>query len=90
LLERQDLHHRLVDGTDWPLPAVNVLFSTWVLERAGFLTGSEREALNELYEYHPLVFDLALKRVVRAPRSGKRFLPQAFMAPEELLEVVSR
>lgn len=88
LLSRRDLHPRLVNGTDWPLPAVNVLFSTRALQRAGFLTASERELLNELYDYHPLAFDLALKRTVRAPQTGARFSAEAFQVPTELLGLI--
>ncbi len=73
LLERTDLHLRLVDGSDWPLPAINVLFSTRALERAGFLTADERAALNEVYRANPLLFDLVLKRTVRHPETGARF-----------------
>ena len=40
---------------------------------------AERELLNELYEYDPLLFDLALKRTVRAPGGGPGFAPEVFM-----------
>ncbi len=67
LLRRVDLHPRLVHGSDYPLPALNIAFQTSALVRAGFLTAAEREALNEIYDYNPLLFDLALKRTVRPP-----------------------
>jgi predicted TIM-barrel fold metal-dependent hydrolase len=73
LLERTDLHARLVDGSDYPLPAVNAVISTWLLAREGYLTADERAALNALYERNPLLFDLALKRTLRHPASGARF-----------------
>lgn len=83
LLERGDLHPRLVNGSDWPLPAVNVLYQTRALWRDGFLTGSQRRLLNELYHYNPMSFDLCLKRAVAAPGSGARFAPEVFgMRPE--------
>jgi len=78
LLERTDLHGRLVNGTDYPLPAINVLYQTGALADAGFLDPDEREVLNELYQYNPLLFDLALKRTVHAPGSGQRFAPEVF------------
>jgi uncharacterized protein len=78
LLRRQDLHGRLVNGSDWPLPAVNVLYSTRALARARFLTPEEREALNEIYHHNPLLFDLCLKRTVRAPGSGEHFSAEVF------------
>lgn len=85
LLRRGDLHARLVDGSDWPLPGVAVLYRTRALERAGFLTADERAALDDLCDFHPLLFDLALKRTVHAPESGERFDVEAFLLPEELL-----
>jgi predicted TIM-barrel fold metal-dependent hydrolase len=78
LLERQDLHSRLVNGSDWPLPALNVLYQTRALEGAGFIGADERRLLNEIYHHNPLSFDLALKRLVRSPGTGKRFAPGIF------------
>src|SRR5262249_3528210 len=75
LPEREDLCSRLVDGSDWPLPAIRAVESTRRLERAGFLTRAERRALDEVEEYDPLLFDLALKRSVHAPSTKKRFPP---------------
>jgi len=84
LLDRQDLHARLVNGSDYPLPAINVLFSTRALMRDGFLTADERAALNEIYLRDPLLFDFALKRTVHHPQSGGRFAPRIFERPDEL------
>ncbi|MCE9634729.1 MAG: amidohydrolase [Planctomycetes bacterium] len=66
LLRREDLHARLVNGSDYPLPAVNVVISTRKLARKGFLTDAERDALNEIYDFNPIVFDYALKRCLVA------------------------
>ena len=84
LLERTDLHARLVDGTDWPLPAIRILTSTRRLERAGLLTQAERVALDEVFEYDPRLFDLVLKRTLRGPH-GERFPASVFLARPELL-----
>jgi len=67
LLERTDLHERLVQGTDWPLPAIRILTSTRKLEGAGLLTRDESRALEEVFEYDPWLFDLVLKRTLRGP-----------------------
>ena len=80
LLQRQDLHPRLINGSDWPLPGVNLLYSTRALQKAGFLTEEERGHLNEIYQWNPLLFDLCLKRTVRAPETGERFLTGVFQA----------
>jgi predicted TIM-barrel fold metal-dependent hydrolase len=81
LLRRRDLHERLVNGSDYPLPAVNVLIRTSSLVSQGFITEAERAALNEIYEFNPLVFDYALKRTLRvrdADGSEHRFAPSVF------------
>ena len=84
LLERRDLHPRLVNGSDWPLPGVNVLTSTRALCAEGFLTPSERETLGEIYQWSPLLFDFCLKRVLRSPRTGQGFAGVLFEAKEGL------
>jgi mannonate dehydratase len=78
LLGRPDLHHRLINGSDYPLPAINILFQTRALVRHGLLTAAEREALNEIYDYNPLLFDYAVKRTIRDPESGRRFPASVF------------
>ena len=78
LLERTDLHDRLVNGSDYPLPAINLLISTGVLVEQGFVTAEQRELLNEIYDFNPLLFDFVLKRTARGP-NGERFPPSVFM-----------
>lgn len=80
ILARTDLHARLVDGSDYPLPAIDVLFRTSQLRELGYLTVEEERALDELYDVNPLLFDLVLKRCLRHPRSGTRFPPSVFYA----------
>jgi predicted TIM-barrel fold metal-dependent hydrolase len=80
LLKRQDLHSRLVDGSDYPLPAINALIHTRSLARDGFITAEERQALNEIYDYNPLLFDFVLKRTIRHPETKQKLAPSIFMA----------
>jgi predicted TIM-barrel fold metal-dependent hydrolase len=80
MLERTDLHERLVSGSDWPLPAIVVMFQTGVLRDAGHLTAEEAEALDEVYELNPLLFDFVLKRTVRHPITDTRFPESVFRA----------
>lgn len=80
ILERQDLHARLVNGSDYPLPAINSLIWTRSLARDGFITGEERDALNEIYDYNPLLFDFALKRTIRHPETKQKLAASIFMA----------
>lgn len=79
LLARQDLHGRLVNGSDYPLPAINALIRTRSLASAGFITAAERSALNEIYDYNPLLFDFVLKRTLRHPQTGQQLAPSVFM-----------
>jgi predicted TIM-barrel fold metal-dependent hydrolase len=79
ILEREDLHERLVNGSDYPLPAVNILIRTGTLVKKGYITADERHSLNEIYDYNPLLFDFVLKRTVKSPATRKRFPGSIFM-----------
>ncbi|MBK7875740.1 MAG: amidohydrolase family protein [Planctomycetes bacterium] len=84
LLERTDLHERLVNGSDYPLPAIRVVWSAQRFVGAGLLTDDEARALEELYDYDPLVFDFALKRTLHHPKTGARFADSVFLGRSEL------
>ena len=90
LLRRSDLHARLVNGSDYPLPAVNVLVRTSSLVSQGFITEAERVALNEIYDFNPLVFDYVLKRTLRvrdADGTEHRFAASVFQEHPALAPV---
>ena len=78
LLRRPELHPRLVNGSDYPLVAVNVLIRTSELAKDGFITEQERQDLNEIYDFNPLLFDLVLKRTVKLPGTGQKLSPSIF------------
>jgi len=79
LLKRQELHSRLVDGSDYPLPAINALIHTRALAADGFITPEERTALNEIYDYNPMLFDFVLKRTMRHPQTKQKLAASVFM-----------
>ena len=79
MLEREDLHGRLVNGSDYPLPAINFLIRTGALEKAGYITTEERGCLNEIYDYNPLLFDFVLKRSLKLPGTTKRWPATVFL-----------
>ncbi|HZO11983.1 MAG TPA: amidohydrolase family protein [Polyangiaceae bacterium] len=83
LLSRSELHPRLVNGSDYPLPAINVLTRTGALLDRALITEVERELLNELDRHNPLLFDFVMKRSLRGP-GGERFADRVFM-PQGLL-----
>ena len=76
VLARQDWHERLLHGSDYPLPGVGPLYRLGGLVRAGVLAEADRAPLERLREHNPLLFDLALKRVVRW--RGQGFRPAVF------------
>lgn len=80
ILEDTSLQRRLVNGSDYPLPAVPALTSTRKLQRLGLLSADERRALDEIRRHNPLLFDFVLKRTLHAPGSGRRLAPQIFRA----------
>lgn len=79
ILAREDLHERLVNGSDYPLPAVNVLIRTRPLVKYGYITASEGDSLKEIYQYNPLLFDFVLKRTVKLPGTDRRLPATVFM-----------
>ncbi|MCP5021069.1 MAG: amidohydrolase [bacterium] len=83
LLGRQDLHSRLLNGSDWPLPGINILYQLSPLAKAGLIDPADIDALKELYGFNPLLFDLALKRTLRHPRTTARFLDSVFLTRPE-------
>ena len=80
LLLAEDLHPRLVNGSDYPLPAIDLLISTRLLVHRGFVAGSERAALDEIFEANALLYDFVLKRRLRVAEGGREvsFAPQVF------------
>lgn len=79
LIRRPELHDRLVNGSDYPLPAINCLIWTRKLARLGMITDRERECLNEIYDCNPLLFDYVLKRTIRDPMTGKQLPAKVFV-----------
>ncbi len=79
ILQREDLHERLVNGSDYPLPAVNVLIRTGPLLKHGYLTAGESKSLKEIYDFNPLLFDFVLKRTIKLPGAGRRLPASVFM-----------
>jgi predicted TIM-barrel fold metal-dependent hydrolase len=88
ILSRKDLHHRLVNGSDYPLPGINFLYRTKGLADEGFISNEEKEALNLIYSYNPLLFDFVLKRTLRHPDNpNQQFPPSVFMSPFPILPI---
>lgn len=82
LLERDDLQRRVVNGSDYPLPAINALVQTGAIVKAGWLTEDERTLINEINQHDPLLMDFVLKRTLRL--DGRRLGDDLFMVRPEL------
>lgn len=78
ILSREDLHPRLINGSDYPLPAINLLIRTSPLVKSGYITVEQRFCLKEIYGFNPLLFDLVLKRCLVAPGTTRRLPPSVF------------
>jgi predicted TIM-barrel fold metal-dependent hydrolase len=78
------LFKRLVNGSDYPLPSMNLSISTKFLQMKGFLTNEEMKSLNEIYHWNPLVFDFVLKRIIKHPQTKKKFPVEIFMINESI------
>ena len=76
LLEREDWHPRLLNGSDYPLPGIVPLYSVSQLAQLGVIEDRLAPLLAEVREHNPLLFDFVLKRHLRA--AGKRFPESVF------------
>lgn len=76
LLEREDLHERLLHGSDYPLPGILPLTSPATLARAGLLPRGAVNDLEILRQHNPLLFDFSLKRLLAW--QGHSFSPAVF------------
>lgn len=65
-----ELHPLLVNGSDYPLPAIDPLIQTRLLVSLGYLTEAERAACNEVFAANPLLFDFVVKRCLKVKRDG--------------------
>lgn len=82
VLQHPELQRRVVNGSDYPLPAINALMQTSAMVRAGFLNEDERALLNEIDQHNPLLFDFVTKRTVHI--GGQRLMDEVFMIRPEL------
>jgi uncharacterized protein len=70
IVARDDWAHRLVNGSDYPLPGVMPLFSVDSLVERGWIQNSEGKVIKQIREYNPILFDFVLKRTLNI--AGKR------------------
>ena len=76
LLQRTDLHHRLLNGSDYPLPGILPLISLKQLVGKNLLAKEHVDFLKTLRLHNPILFDFALKRLLSF--EGKSFPAAVF------------
>ena len=76
IIQRQEWHHRLVNGSDYPLPGVMPIFSVKRIAEMGLLDATHVAPLVALRRHNPILFDFVLKRSMRY--RGKAFMPSVF------------
>lgn len=78
ILARQDLHTRLLYGSDYPLPAVDILNQNYALGLLGYLNEDIIEELDEIQAVNPLLYSFVLMRSLKHPESGAHFSEDLF------------
>ncbi len=76
LLARGDWHHRLLHGSDYPLPGIGLLYSLPTLVTAGLLKAAAAEVLLRIRAFNPLLFEFVLKRTLAD--GSARLAPSVF------------
>jgi uncharacterized protein len=76
LLTRPQWHRRLLNGSDYPLPGILPLTSLGKLIRLDLLDAAAKPFLSGLRDHNPLLFDFALKRLLRF--NGSHFANAVF------------
>jgi len=76
VIQREDWHARLLNGSDYPLPGVFPIYSVDYLVERGYIEKSAAPLFKGLREHNPLLFDFVLKRSLRA--GGKRLAAGMF------------
>ncbi|WP_020183222.1 amidohydrolase family protein [Methylotenera sp. 1P/1] len=70
ILARPDWHGRLLNGSDYPLPGIFPLINTRQLNQLGLLEDAHLPFLHALKQYNPLMFDFAVKRLMRSKNNS--------------------
>jgi len=76
VIEREEWHPRLLNGSDYPLPGVMPIFSVDYLVSLKLVQESAAPVLKEIRAHNPLLFDFVLKRHLRS--NGKALARKVF------------
>jgi predicted TIM-barrel fold metal-dependent hydrolase len=86
VIEREDWHPRLLNGSDYPLPGVMPIFSVDYLVSLKLAQESAAPVLKQIRAYNPLLFDFVLKRHLR---SNGKALPKNVFETRPFFESVA-
>ena len=78
ILARKDLQSRLLYGSDYPLPAVDILNQNYALSLLGYVDGEIVETLNEIQTINPLLYSFVLMRSLKHPDTGAQLSEDLF------------
>ena len=76
VVTHDEWHHRLAQGSDYPLPGVMPVFSPQTMVDRGYLLPSTAKIISDIRKYNPLLFDFLLKRFINV--KGKSFSHSVF------------
>jgi len=76
VIERGEWHHRLLNGSDYPLPGIMPLYSVNAMVARNYIKPALAPLLTEIRKHNPLLFDFVLKRSLEV--NGKRLAPAIF------------
>lgn len=85
--EKKEHHHRLLYGSDYPLPAINSLISLNLLRKMKYLDKGDVEPLREIYMKNPLLFSFVLYRRLRDPEMNSYRFPDSLFVGHKMLGV---
>lgn len=68
VIEREDWHPRLLNGSDYPLPGVFPIYSVDYMVELGYIEKNAAPLFKGLREHNALLFDFVLKRSLRLGR----------------------
>ena len=76
VVNHDEWHHRLLQGSDYPLPGVMPVFSPQTMVDRGYISLTTAQLISEIRKYNPLLFDFLLKRLIKI--KGKSFSNTVF------------
>jgi uncharacterized protein len=86
--EKKEHHHRLLYGSDYPLPSINSLISLKLLRKLNYLDKEDEKPLREVYRKNPLLFSFVLYRRLRDPKIHTYRFPDSLFSRHALLGIM--